>query len=501
MSIRIQVLKGTGWVAAGEGLGYIASFVRNMILARLLSKADFGLAAVFSMVLSLLEFTAKLGVGRFLIREPEGDRPEFVSTGHALQALAAGTSAVLILALAPWLATLFGIREHAWAIAVLAGVVLARGLQHLDTERFQRHLDFRRAALVEAVPQVLVTLAAWPVAIWLEDYRAVLVLLVLKASMSLALSHLLAELPYRWVWHPEFGRRMLRFGWPLLLTGFLMFGIMQGDQFLVASFYDMAQLAPYAAAATLVMAPQFLYSRVFNAVALPLVSRVQEIPAVFIRRYRQVLAGMLLYTSASTAAFIVGCEALMRIVYGAKYSGAGPIVVWLAAVAAYRGLRVSVAVANIAKGDSDSQLIANLWRATALVPAYFVARSGQPLWMIAACGILGELLATIVCVWRLKNRAGVPMYLTLWPAAGIGLISCGAGLLAHWTATVPVWAGLMAALGAGGAAAGITVALVPELRSETRLVMRELHFRGPTGALIKWMGHGQGNGVSPAPDR
>ena len=495
------MLKSGAVVSLGEGVGYLASFARNMILARLLSKADFGIAAVFAMVMSLLEFTAKLSVGRFLIRDPEGDDPVFVNTGHTLQALAAGVSAVLIVLASPVLAAWFGVADHSWALMVLGGVVLVRGLQHLDTQRFQRHLRFGPAAAVEAIPQVIVTLAACPVAMWLGDYRAVLVLLVLKALMSLALSHLVAELPYRWVWHPEFGRRMLRFGWPLLLTGFLMFGIMQGDQFLVASFYDMAQLAPYAAAATLVMAPQFLYSRVFNAVALPLVSRVQEIPAVFIRRYRQVLAGMLLYASASTAAFIVGCEALMRAVYGAKYSGAGPIVGWLAAVAAYRGLRVSVAVANIAKGDSDSQLIANLWRATSLAPAFIVAWLGQPLWMIAACGILGELLATIVCVWRLKNRAGVPMSLTLWPAAGIGLISCGAGLLAHWTATVPVWAGLLAALGAGSAAAGITVALVPELRSEARLVMRELRFRGPTGAFIKWMGHGQGNGVSPAPER
>ena len=493
MSLRKQVLKGTGWVAAGEGLGYAASFVRNMILARLLSKADFGMAAVFAMVMSLLEFTAKLSVGRFLIRDPEGDEPVFVDTGHTLQALAAGISAVLIVLASPVLAAWFGVPDHSWALMVLGGVVLVRGLQHLDTQRFQRHLRFGPAAAVEAIPQVIVTLAAWPVARWLGDYRAVLVLLAAKGLLSLLLSHALAERRYRWAWHPEYGRRMLQFGWPLLLTGFLMFAIMQGDQFLVASFYDLAELAPYAAAVSLVMAPQMLYGRIFNSVALPLVSRVQDDLPAFRRRYRQVLGIMILYASVSTAGFIVGAEALMRVVYGPKYAGAGLLMAWVSAVAGYRCLRMAVAVANIAKGDSQSQLIANTWRATSLIPAFFVARSGQPLWMIAACGLVGEAVATLVCVWRLKKRDGVPISLTLFPAAGITLLACVSGMLAHWTAGAPIWAGLCTTAGWACTAGAIAVAFTPELRTEVVLLWLGLRREGPAGALRHWLGaSGQG---------
>jgi O-antigen/teichoic acid export membrane protein len=289
MSLRKQVLKGTASVALGEGIGYAASFVRNMILARLLSKADFGMAAVFGMVMSLLEFTAKLGVGRYLIRDKEGDDPAFVATGHTVQAVAAAISASCILLLAPMLARWFDIADHAWALMVLAGIVLLRGLQHLDVQRFERHLRFGPSAAVEAIPQVVTTLAAWPLAMWLTNYRAVLVLLVVKAVLSFGLSHWFAEQKYRLTWQPDYGRRMVKFGWPLLLTGFLMFGIMQGDQFLVATFYDLTELAPYAAAVSLVMAPQFVFGRIFNSVAFPLVARVQDNPPMFILRYRQVL--------------------------------------------------------------------------------------------------------------------------------------------------------------------------------------------------------------------
>jgi PST family polysaccharide transporter len=281
---------------------------------------------------------------------------------------------------------------------------------------------------------------------------------------------------------------MLRFGWPLVLTGFLMFGIMQGDQFLVASFYDMVQLAPYAAAVSLVMAPQFLCGRVFNSVALPLVSRVQDDPPAFRRRYRQILGAMFLYSSVSTAGFMVGADSWMQVVYGAKYAGAGVLLSWLAVVAAFRSLRMAVAVANIAKGDSGSQLIANLWRATSLIPAYLVARHGQPLWMIAACGLVGEVLATLACAWRLKKLDEVPMSLTLRPAVGIVLLSCVAGVLAFGTLGAPVWTKLLIALASAFCAGAAAVALTPELRTEVVVLWHGLRREGPLGAVRQWLG-------------
>lgn len=486
MSLRKQVLKGTASVALGEGIGYAASFVRNMILARLLSKADFGMAAVFGMVMSLLEFTAKLGVGRFLIRDKEGDDPAFVATGHTVQALAAAISATCILLLAPWLARWFGIADHAWALMVLAGIVLLRGLQHLDVQRFERHLRFGPSAVVEAVPQLVVTLLAWPLAAWLKDYRAVLVLLAGKALMSFVLSHWFAEQRYRLAWQREYGQRMWKFGWPLLLTGFLMFGIMQGDQFLVATFYSMSELAPYAAAVSLVMAPQFVFGRIFNSVAFPLVARVQDDPTMFALRYRQVLGVMTLYAAVSTAGLMTGAEALMRCVYGAKYAGAGHLMAWLAAVAAFRALRMAVAVANLAKGDSQSQLIANLGRATSLLPAFWLASHGQPLWLVAACGLMGELLATAICAWRLRSLYGLGSEPTLGAVFGIASLSAACGWLGHQVATWPPWGALgMAALAAF--ASGIaTVALRSELRAELVTIWGRLQSKGLSATVRFW---------------
>ena len=466
MSVRQLAAKGAILLTLGEGIGYAASFVRNMILARMLSKADFAMAAVFGMVMSLLEFTAKLGIARFLVRDKEGNDPTFVATAHGLQLASALVSALMITAGAPILARLFGLPGHVWAICLLAVVALLRGLEHLDVRRYERELRFGPVTLVEAIPQVLMTLAAWPVAYWLGDYRAVLILLFGKSLLSCVLSHLLAERSYRWSWQPKYAVRMLRFGWPLLLTGFLLFGIMQGDQFLVATFYSMMDLAPYAAAVGLVMAPQFVCGRVFNSVTLPLMAKVQDDPVQFRRRYQQVLSVMTLYATVSGVGFLLGADGLMRLVYGPKYAGTGYLLAWLAASGAFRALRMAPAVAAIAKGDSQNQLLSNLARAGSLLPAFVLAQHGQPLWMVAGCGLVGEALGGVVSLWRFRVRDKIPVGLTLRPMLGTAALLLSTAMLRTLLSGWPVWMVMALAVAAAIVVAVSVVLAIPELRVE-----------------------------------
>src|SRR5687768_15920107 len=136
---------------------------------------------------------------------------------------------------------------------------------------------------------------------------------------------------------------MLRFGWPLLVTGFLMFGVLQGDQFLVAAYYTMTDLAPYAAAAALIMEPTFFFGRVFNSLMLPIVADVQDDSVAFARRYRQALAVITVFAVVCALAMILGGDALLRLVYGVNYAGTGVLLGCLAAANAFRNLRIAPA--------------------------------------------------------------------------------------------------------------------------------------------------------------
>jgi O-antigen/teichoic acid export membrane protein len=489
MSVRLQAVKGSMWVGFGNVMVYAASFVRNMILARLLSKTDFGIAATFGLVLTLMEFTAKIGIGRFVVQDKEGNEPGFIASAHLVQACAAGISAVLIVAGAPVLAQWFGIANHAWALMLLALVAVFRGLEHADVRRYERGLRFAPSTAVDTIPQVIITLAAWPVAVWLGDFCAVLVLLLAKSALGCVVSHFLAERPYRWARHREQLARMLWFGWPLLVNGFLLFGVMQGDQFLVATFYAMSDLAPYAAAATLAYVPSFLFLGILSSILLPLLSRVQDDLSLLRRRYAQAVALVTLVSAVTSVGMIVGCEALMLLAYGSKYTGSGIILAWLTAGVAFRNLRVAPAIAALARGDSQNQMISNGWRVVALAPMLVLAFRHQPIWMLACCGLVGEAFACWFSIVRLRRRDGVPPGVTLRPAIWLlALVIAGGGLAWAVAHASSVLGGL--ALGAACAMmAGVsTVALLPELRLEALAVWQGYRAQGWRGALSQMKG-------------
>jgi O-antigen/teichoic acid export membrane protein len=459
MNIRVKSVRGSLVLSLGEAVVYGLSFIRNMILARMLTKSDFGIAAALALIITLFEFSAKLGISRFLVQDREGNREDFLNTAHFVQGAVSVLSS-LLMAVAAWpLARLFSIPDHVAALGMLAAVPLLNGLNHLDVRRFERDLRFGPATLVEALPQVMITLAAWPVTAWLGDYRAVLVLLVAKAGLTCAGSHWLAERPYRWRLRREYALRMLRFGWPLLVTGFLMFGVLQGDQFLVAAFYTMADLGPYAAAGALTLAPSFFFGRVFNTVTLPVMAGVQDEPVAFERRYRLVIAVICAFSAAYAVGMILGAEALMRLIYGEKYAGYGVILGWLAAANSFRNVRIAPTIAAMAKGDSVNSMVSNLARVAALAPAAVVAVFGQPVWMIASTGLLGEALACAVSFRRLSHLHGVPLARSLHPTALVTVTVLLAGAAAcfgaHHLALVPAL--LLAVVGAG--LAGVVVTL------------------------------------------
>lgn len=406
---RGKVLRGTALLSFGQVAGYGLSFVRNVILARMLSKADFGLAAAFSMTVILLELCGRISFGRQIIQAKDGDSEEFQATSHSFQLVLGVVGAVLILACSYPIAHIFKAPRIAWAFACLAVVPLARGLEHLDYCRYQRQLTYLPAVLYDLVPQVVLTAAAWPLCVWLHDFRVILYLMLGKAVLGVVMTHMLAVRPYRCGWSRPLLMVMWAFGWPLLLNGFLMFGSQQADQALVGAFLSLEQLATYALALSLVSIPWMIFAQVAASLMLPILSRVQDRPEDLSRQYRLCLEFATVGAVVAMLPLILGGEQLVRLFYGAKYAGAGPIMALLGAAGAVRFLRFAPAVAAMARADTVNQLYSNLWRGLSFPLAGVFAVSGGGLILIAASPLIAELIAGTASLVLLRRRQGVPL--------------------------------------------------------------------------------------------
>ena len=230
MSLRRKVLQGSGLMMGGQMLGLGMSFIRNIIVARLISTDDFGIASTFFISISLFEMISNLSVDRLLVQAEDGDGPEFQATAQAFQALRGAANSLLMFLLAWPFSRLFDIPQALWAFQCVALVPLIRGFVHLDPKRLHREMRFGRDVLSELLPQAVALALAWPLAKWFGNYAAVLWLLVAQAAAMVLVSHITAVRRYAWAWNRALFTRMARFGWPLLLNGLLMFLIRQGTE-------------------------------------------------------------------------------------------------------------------------------------------------------------------------------------------------------------------------------------------------------------------------------
>lgn len=229
-------------LSAGSVAGTLCSFVRNVIIARLLSVEDVGIAATFAMTTSLMQMTSNLALDRLIVQAPDGDEPRLQAAAQAFQFLRGVIGALLLLLLAGPIAALFSIPDLVWAFRLLALIPLFRGLAHLDVHRVQRSMSFGPSVASTLLPQIIVTAIAAPLAWWLKDFRAVLIIVILQAGLITFVTFAAAERRYAWVWDKALIRRIVSFGWPLLINGFLMYAIVTGDRAIVGSAFSMEEL-------------------------------------------------------------------------------------------------------------------------------------------------------------------------------------------------------------------------------------------------------------------
>jgi O-antigen/teichoic acid export membrane protein len=438
MSSHRSILRGGATLGFGQVVSQVCSFGRNIIVARLISPKDFGIAATFAVTVSIFEMISNMSADKLLIQAKDGDEAPFQKTAQLIHAGRGLMNASIVFLAGGPIASLFGEPQARWAFECVALVPLLRGLLHLDTSRLQREMRFRPAVTVDVGSQLLVTAAALPLAFWLRDYTAMLWVLVLQAGSATIISHLVAQRDYGWAWEKSYARRIISFGWPLLINGLLLFIIMDGDRVIIGSAhrmfptssYTLADLGVYSVGFALAQAPAGFTANICTSLFLPLLSRAQESRPQFERRYLASAQIVSLMAIVVATGFILAGGRFVTLVYGQRYAAAGIYIGWLSAMWALRILRSAPTTAAMAYGDTRNAMVSNLARSSALIGLLFVAATGRSLVWIAVCGFLGELVALMVCVWRLQLRHGLPATLCLKPYAAFFVGTGIAGLAA-----------------------------------------------------------------------
>lgn len=409
MPSRGRAARASGVMALSMATVSACRFIRNIVLARMLLPADFGVGATFALTLTFLELITELGPAKQLVQAKEGGQADWLAVAHSLLAVRGALIAIGIFASAGTIASWLQVPEATAAFQCLALAPLMRGFEHLDACWFQRDLKLLRLSLIEALPPLVSLLAAPLAAWWLKDYRAFLVVTLLSAGGRTLVSHAVAMRPYRWSIERSILMRFVSFGWPLIGNSFLLFLILHGERFLVASWFDLATLGAYSVALSLAFTPAMMTARLHGSVALPLFSKAKEDPIAL--RHAVASSSQLVCLAGGLLAmlFVLAGSWMIGGLYSEKYLIAQQVVPWIGALCAVRVARCTPSMLAIALGDTKIPLYSNLARAASFLGAASLLARGADIVWAPVLGFVGELTAyfTSLALLRVRHRAPV----------------------------------------------------------------------------------------------
>jgi O-antigen/teichoic acid export membrane protein/alpha/beta superfamily hydrolase len=426
MSLNLKVLRGSAVLTMNEIVSNGCSFLRSAILGRVLSKGDFGIAATLTATFLFMEFIGKMAFGQQIISSKHGADRKFVDTAHTVQFSLGMLSTLLFLVLAHPLSKFLRIEQYYGGLQLLALAPAFMSISNLGAFTYAKEMHFERSVSLEAVPQILITLAAYPVAIWLKDFRAFIWLQVGKAAMSTVVSYLVGGRPYSFAFRKDYFREIFSYSWPMLVSGFIMLCSAQGDRLLMPIGFSTDQIGVYSVAFLLASTPGYALLKVIGGTALPLMSKARDNPALMRKQYALVSQLFSLSGTLFAVALIIGGEQLIVLVYGSKYDGAGLLAGFLSCAQAARMIRGAPTGVAWGSGETGSQMLGNIVRLSGLALVVPIVIWHEPIYWVAAAAFIGETAALIVQTVSVRVKHGMDMWICFWPTLVGGMCAAGA---------------------------------------------------------------------------
>ena len=379
-------------------------FLRTVLLARLLGPEFFGISITYVLVVSTFVLISDLGIEKYVIQAGQEDLDRTMPTLAGLLLARGLIMAGLIVALSGWIAARFGHPDLGWFYAIAALAPAIEGFRNLDPLAQQREMNF--AASVKMILGGLIPGVAIAVvlAALTSSYIAVAAGSVASAIITVALSHLLARHRWRIGFDRQAFASVMRYGWPLLINGVVIFFATQGDRIVIGALEGMRALAGYAAVAALTGGVSLFLSKLTGNLYFPLLSEARGNPALFSDRCHATGASSLLLVSATVFPLAVLGAPIVLLLFGPAYATPALLVALLAIQAGALMLRSWCATISLSLGGTSDILVASILRIAGLGGAILALSSGKDVVWVAACMSAGDAAATGLALWRVSRR-------------------------------------------------------------------------------------------------
>lgn len=381
--------KAIGLILSGNIASAALMMMRTLLVSRLITLEDFGIGSLFLLALAMVEMMSALGFQQQIIQASDGDSARFQAALQGFSVLRGLILALVLFTFARPIALFFSVPDAIWAFQVIAGVPLVSGFAHFDSHRLSRQMKFVPLITVTLLPPLGSLFSVLPLYHVFGDYRVLLFAILVQMALSIVVSHSVAQRRYNLRLDLPLILRCLRFGWPLMVSGALMFLVFNGERAIIGRALGLEALALFSMALSLTLTPALVLARSTMSFFLPQVSAVRGTERFAGLAMAVLQAHILLGCGMVAGVALFGGPFLITVV-GEKYAAALPFLVWLATLQAFRVFEGGCAILALGAGHTKNEVFANVVRVSLLPLAWLVVANGGGVMPLIWIGVAGE---------------------------------------------------------------------------------------------------------------
>lgn len=325
-SLSGTVLSGGKWLGVASLAQALLQIVVVAVLARLLTPAEFGLAAIAGIFIDLAAGIAAMGASQALIQRQN-------LSGHHIRAafwisIVMGLSMTIVLFVSSgWLAALLGSPAAAPLIAALAGTFFIRALSSVPEGLAARRLNFRLLAIRKLVAYVLgygvvgVVSALAGAGAWALVY-AQLAQAGLEALLLIAVIRFDCRPTATWGAYWD----IIGYGSGFSAASLINSLANQVDRAIVAVKMDTAAVGLYTRAVQITRYPHRLIGQVIEDVLFPSFSGVQTDRERLAGAYYRSIGSICVVMTPVSAFFCLSARPITDLLLGPQWKGVIPLI-------------------------------------------------------------------------------------------------------------------------------------------------------------------------------
>lgn len=400
----------------------LIGLVSTVILARLLTPDDFGVVAIASIAIGLLETIAYMGVDLALMR-PGNDTREHYDTAWTIQLIQGAIISCALLAVAPLIAPFFSEPRATLVIQVIALRPLIAGFQNIGIVAFRKELDFAKDFRFSLYTKLLNFSVIVIAALSMRNYWALVIGIVSSSLIDIALSYRMH--PYRPRLSLARKSELWGFSQWLIISRAGAYLTRKTDEFVVGRLLGTSAMGGYHVASELATMPTTELVMPLRRAMFPTLSKAANDPENLERLF------LLSFSAIAVVCFSVGfglssvAPELVPIVLGDKWASAVVPMTWLSIFGAFTALILALEMLLWVAGKTRASAAQTWLELALLLPTLYFAAQANGIEGAAIARLAVSITIVPVMIYFASNACKIhqrTLYGAIWRPLFAGLL-------------------------------------------------------------------------------